>query len=90
MYTCIKKPMNHCKKIKLLRIASGYSREQMAEKLNITPRQYANIENGKCKLDIQRLLEISKIFNVDSTTILGNQNTLVIELDKMNNNSKRS
>ena len=82
--------MNHCKKIKLLRIASEYSREQMAEKLNITPRQYANIENGKCKLDIERLLEISKIFNIDSISIIENQNTLVIELNKINNNSKRS
>jgi transcriptional regulator with XRE-family HTH domain len=42
----------------------------MAEELNITQGAYSLIENGKSKLDIQKLEQIAAILKVDINTLL--------------------
>jgi transcriptional regulator with XRE-family HTH domain len=42
----------------------------MAEELKITQGAYSLIENGKSKLEIQRLEQIAAILNTDINTLL--------------------
>jgi transcriptional regulator with XRE-family HTH domain len=59
------------KNIYALRILRGYSREQMADVLSICARQYANIENGKSKIDTDRLNIIASKLKVHVNTLIG-------------------
>ncbi len=63
----IKHPEINIKKIRELK---NYSRDYVADCLNISLRAYTDLENGKTKLSIDRLNEISKILNVDPIQIL--------------------
>ncbi|WP_051230495.1 helix-turn-helix domain-containing protein [Epilithonimonas caeni] len=52
-------------KIKQLRLLSGLSQADTAKKLFISQRAYCDIENGKTKLDIDRLEQIAKLYDID-------------------------
>ncbi len=67
------------KNIYALRILRGYTREQMADALSICPRQYANLENGKTKIDVERLMIIASMLKVK-------MNTLMSLMDEIENN----
>lgn len=56
--------------IKKTRIIRGKSREYMADVRCVSVKQYANLENGKCKIDIERLLIICNSLNVSLNFIL--------------------
>ncbi len=58
---------DNIKKVRLLR---GIKREEMADALFICTKQYANIENNKSKLDVERLIQIAQILNVNTNTLL--------------------
>ncbi len=64
------KSRNVCYNIKKLRELRGYTQSYMAEELKITQGAYSLIENGKSKLDVQKLEEIAVILNVDLNTLL--------------------
>jgi transcriptional regulator with XRE-family HTH domain len=57
-------------KIKKIRELKNYSREHMADSLDISIRAYADLENGKTKLNIDRLNDISRILDLDPIEIL--------------------
>ncbi|AEE51742.1 helix-turn-helix domain-containing protein [Haliscomenobacter hydrossis] len=50
--------------IRLLRNVRNYSKEYLAAELDITPRQYNNLENGKSVLSLKQLEMLAKIFGV--------------------------
>ncbi|PZF71586.1 helix-turn-helix domain-containing protein [Taibaiella soli] len=52
-------------KIKKLRIQSGLTQQEMADKLNMHLKTWQKVENGFTKLDIDRLKEIAEIFDVN-------------------------
>lgn len=52
-------------KIKLLRISKGMTQTQVSKNLFISQRAYSDVENGKTKLDIERLEMIAKIFEIN-------------------------
>ncbi len=52
-------------KIKQLRLLGGLSQADTAKKLFISQRAYCDIENGKTKLDIDRLEQIAKLYDID-------------------------
>lgn len=54
---------NVIKKISEIRKKRGYSYENMADELFITPAAYRKIETGKTKLTIERLFRISEILD---------------------------
>jgi transcriptional regulator with XRE-family HTH domain len=62
------KSRNVCYNIKKLRELRGYTQCYMAEELKITQGAYSLIENGKSKLDVQKLEQIAAILKIDINT----------------------
>ncbi|MBN1185354.1 MAG: helix-turn-helix transcriptional regulator [Bacteroidales bacterium] len=68
--------MNVGNNIKEIReVEKNYKRSYVANKLGITTRAYANIENNVTNLTLQRLDEIAEIFECTSLYILNHQQT---------------
>jgi transcriptional regulator with XRE-family HTH domain len=57
-------------KIKRIRELKELSQSEIAEKLHISRRAYADIENNKTKLDIERLELLSSIFGISLIDLL--------------------
>ncbi len=57
-------------KIAQQRSKKGYTFENMAYELNITPAAYRKIETGETKLSVERLMKISEILNEDLSSLL--------------------
>lgn len=57
-------------KLKILRKLKGYTQEDVAEKLNIERRTYANLENNITKIDIDRMSDIAKIYGIEVKELL--------------------
>jgi transcriptional regulator with XRE-family HTH domain len=51
------------RKIAAIRTKKGYTYENMANELSITPAAYRKIETGETKLTVERLFRISAILN---------------------------
>lgn len=51
-------------KLKYYRKQARLTQEQMAEKLDITPNQYQNYEQGRSYPYVERLISICKVFNI--------------------------
>jgi transcriptional regulator with XRE-family HTH domain len=66
--TMINKP--HLK-IKQIRELKNLTQDSVAAKLNLSTRAYSKIETGETQLTINRLNEISAIFEIDPMEILG-------------------
>ena len=64
-------------KIAQIRIAKGMSREDMADRLGISPGTYGKIERGETKMDLDRLKAITKHLDVDVVDLL-NSNSIII------------
>ncbi|MEY3220390.1 MAG: hypothetical protein RIT27_1747 [Pseudomonadota bacterium] len=73
-------------KIRFFRRSKKLTQEQMAEKLNITPVAYSNIETGKSGVLMDRLEEIAKIMEVDLLDLLslGEKNVIILHGDNSN------
>ena len=73
-------------KIKFFRHSKGFTQEQMAEKLNITPVAYSNIEKGESNVSMKRLEEIASAMEVELLDLLslGEKNVLVLHGDTNN------
>ena len=67
-------------KIKFFRHSKGFTQVQMAERLNITPVTYSNIERGESNISMKRLEEIANVMEVDILDLLslGERNVLVL------------
>ena len=61
-------------KIKELRNESGYTQKEISEKLNITERQYINIESGKSKPSLDTIIKIANIYNISIDYIVERTN----------------
>ncbi len=84
------------KKIRFLRLNKGWSQETMADKLNMSPNGYGSIERGETNVQISRILQIAKLFEVNASDLfqdiegknvfnsMGNNNTEI-----QNNNNSR-
>ena len=53
------------KKIRFLRLNKGWSQEIMADKLEMSPNGYGSIERGETDVQISRILQIAKLFEVN-------------------------
>ncbi len=76
-------------KIRFFRHAKGLTQEQMAEKLDITPVAYSNIERGKSGILMERLEEIAKVIEVDLLELLslGEKNVIILHTDATNSSN---
>jgi transcriptional regulator with XRE-family HTH domain len=57
-------------KIKFLRQARGWSQEEMAMKLEMSPNGYGHIERGKTNIDLLRLEQIAIVFDMAITELV--------------------
>lgn len=66
--------------IKQIRVLKGYSQAEVADQLNITQASYARIEQGQTKLSVERIVQLSKIFDVSQSYFL-NEDTVASAKD---------
>ncbi len=62
--------MSLSKKIYELRKANNLSQEQLAEKVNVSRQSISKWESGETIPEIERVIELSKIFNVSTDYLL--------------------
>ena len=60
-------------KIKLIRLSKNLTQVYLAEELNIDAANYSRLERGETKISTERLQEIAKIFEIDSSILLENK-----------------
>ena len=58
-------------RIKDLREDHDLSQSELSKYLHISQQQYSNIESGKCEITAERLIQLSKFYNVSVDYILG-------------------
>lgn len=69
-------------KIRKIRQLKGFSQSYMASRLKISQRTYSKIEHNEIKIDLMRINEIAKIFNIDQIALMNFDDSLFF-LDKM-------
>jgi transcriptional regulator with XRE-family HTH domain len=57
-------------KIRKMRELKNLTRAQVAHQLGLAERSYADIENENCSITLERLFDITKIFECDICTLL--------------------
>ena len=62
--------MNTGEKIRQIRLAKGYSQENLADMLGISTTAYGDIERNKTELTILRASEIAKTLNISILDLL--------------------
>lgn len=72
-------------KIKQLRLLGRFSQADIAKKLFISQRAYCDIENGKTKLDIERLEQIAKLYDIDVLDIIASTKNKELNSQKIRN-----
>ena len=67
-------------KIRFFRRSKKFTQEQIAEKLNITPVAYSNIERGESGVSMKRLEEIAEAIGVELWELLslGEKNIVIL------------
>lgn len=77
-------------KIKQLRTIKGWSREQMADKLEMSVAGYGSIERGETDLCITRLTQVAETFEITLVDLLGLTEKMVfnfgVNSEECNNN----
>lgn len=53
-------------RIKKVRLKAGFSQEQLAEILNVTPSYMSHLERGTSKINLTKLITIANTFSLDS------------------------
>lgn len=64
-------------KIKQIRKAKGYSQDDMADRLGISPGTYGKLERGETKLDLDRLRAIVDFLDIDLIELLNNNSVII-------------
>lgn len=65
-------------KIKKLRIQSGITQQETADKLHMHLRTWQKVENGITKLDVDRLKDIAEIFETSVEELINTEETFFI------------
>lgn len=63
--------------IRIVRESSGLSQKYVADKLEITQQQYSNIEKHPENASLKRFRELSAVFQVPVTTLIGESENYV-------------
>ena len=57
-------------KIRLARTQKGYSQELMSEKLDMSSKNYSNLESEKSKFSFQQVEEVAKVLDINMLELL--------------------
>lgn len=74
-------------KIRKVRSIKGYSQEYMAEVMKISQAAYSDIENNKTKVNLDRIQQLAKIFEIDVSDLISFDENQVFN-NTFNENSK--
>jgi transcriptional regulator with XRE-family HTH domain len=74
-------------KIKQIRELKNLTQDSVAVKLDLSTRAYSKIETGETQLTINRLNEISAIFEIDPMEILGFDDKQVFNINNSTGNN---
>jgi transcriptional regulator with XRE-family HTH domain len=72
-------------KIKQLRAMKGWSRQQTADKLELSVTSYGSIERGETDVTLGRLAQLSEIFEITLFDLLGVVEKNVVSFSKTHN-----
>lgn len=56
--------------LRILRQMRNLKQEYMAEELGISQKQYSRLENGQCKLSIERMTHICELFGITTAEFM--------------------
>jgi transcriptional regulator with XRE-family HTH domain len=73
-------------KIRLLRQLKGWSQEEAASKLEMSPNGYGSIERGETDVNLSRLEQIARLFGIKLADLLELNEKNVFNLAGTNNN----
>ena len=82
--------MNFSEKLMKLRKEQLLSQEELGEKLNVTRQTVSKWELGQTTPDMEKLVEMSKLFNVSLDELTSDSDINVNTTEKESNNSKRT
>lgn len=75
-------------KIRTMREINQWTQKDMAEKLDLSITGYSKIERGKTRLNLDKLEQIAKIFNIDVVELINSkENTMFFLIGDNNNNN---
>lgn len=74
-------------KIKQLRAIKGWSRQQVADKLEISVAGYGGIERGETDIPITRLAQISEVFEIAVPDLLGWNEKIIFNIKQKDNHN---
>jgi transcriptional regulator with XRE-family HTH domain len=63
-------------RIRMLRLQKGLSQQNIADELNLTVAAYSNIERGITGINLERLYQLSEIFNISIAEMLQEAQTV--------------
>ena len=69
------------KRIRELRIASGMSQVDLAEKMSVTKQTISNWENDNIQPSVEMLIRLADIFCVTTDDLLGRSNHNVLDVE---------
>jgi len=72
-------------KIKKLRISSGITQDQMAERVHLSLKAWQKIENGVTRLDLDRLNQIAEILEISLVDLINSEEGIYIHQTNENN-----
>jgi transcriptional regulator with XRE-family HTH domain len=73
------------RKIKQLRVIKQWSRQQVADKLELSVTSYGSIERGETDMCIMRLAQLAEIFEVTLPDLLGLSEKTIFNFTKTHN-----
>ncbi len=82
--------MKVCEKIKHLRQLQGWSQEDIANKLDMSPNGYGNIERGDTDVSLSKLEKIAELFEMELSELLDLNDKNVINLITGTQNNSQS
>jgi transcriptional regulator with XRE-family HTH domain len=72
-------------KIRDKRKEKGFSLENMADELHISPSAYRKIEDNQSKLSVERMIQIATILEMPPSELLGDQNPRIYQQTNRDN-----
>lgn len=75
------------RKIRRIREIQGFSQEEVAEKLSMSPNGYGKIERDEVSVNHERLEKISKVLNTTVSNLLANDEKVAFNINTVSGNN---
>jgi transcriptional regulator with XRE-family HTH domain len=66
---------------KTIRLKRGYSEEYMSFKLNVSQSTISNVENGKIKIDVARIIDFCNVLDIELVELVHAMMSAVAEIN---------